>query len=418
MNPETEDLGGVASKVRKIVAAADCLRELARIFAGWFREWKIRSRSFAMGLSLSLVLLYLILVAQFRSFLDPVLILLAVPTGIIGVLLILRLTGTTLNVMSLMGLIMMVGIVVSNSILIVEFAHRLEETDAGARSGDLLLSHPAAPHSDDIAGDNHRPVSAGAEIWHWKRAVCAARARDHRRLARFCGADNLHCAGCLSAGLSASHRAACHSGSGGRAMRMPNRLILLSVVAALSCPVVAAQGVQKLDLKEAEALAIKNHPQIQAATELAHAAKAQVTEARSAYYPTVNGSITGADAENNSRITAGLNNPIIYERYANGLAVSQLITNFGRTHELSKSANLHAQAQRKNVVTSRADVLLGVDQAYFAALRSQAVLTVAQETVKERQLVPDQVTVLSKTKSSLGWMSALQTSPWPRRSFF
>ena len=91
-----------------------------------------------MGLSLSLLLLYLILVAQFRSFLDPVLILLAVPTGIIGVLLTLLLTGTTLNVMSLMGLIMMVGIVVSNSILIVEFAHRLEESGMSVR--DAIIS--------------------------------------------------------------------------------------------------------------------------------------------------------------------------------------------------------------------------------------------------------------------------------------
>jgi multidrug efflux pump subunit AcrB len=84
-------------------------------------------------LLLSLVLLYLILVAQFRSFLDPVLILLAVPTGVMGVLFTLLLTGTTLNVMSLMGIIMMVGIVVSNSILIVEFAHRLEEDGMSVR---------------------------------------------------------------------------------------------------------------------------------------------------------------------------------------------------------------------------------------------------------------------------------------------
>jgi len=84
-------------------------------------------KSFGLGLLLSLVLLYLILVAQFRSFVDPFLILLAVPTGAMGVLLTLVLTGTTLNVMSLMGIIMMVGIVVSNSILIVEFAHQLEK---------------------------------------------------------------------------------------------------------------------------------------------------------------------------------------------------------------------------------------------------------------------------------------------------
>src|SRR5260221_14734666 len=84
-------------------------------------------QSFGFGLVLSLLLVYLILVAQFRSFVDPFLILLAVPPGIAGVLLILTITGTTLNIMSLMGLVMMVGIVVSNSILIVEFTHRLVE---------------------------------------------------------------------------------------------------------------------------------------------------------------------------------------------------------------------------------------------------------------------------------------------------
>jgi len=75
--------------------------------------------SFALGLSLSVVLLYLILVAQFKSFVDPLLIMLAIPMGFIGVLIILPLTGTTLNVMSLMGILMLVGISASNSILIV-----------------------------------------------------------------------------------------------------------------------------------------------------------------------------------------------------------------------------------------------------------------------------------------------------------
>jgi multidrug efflux pump subunit AcrB len=76
---------------------------------------------------LSLALLYLILVAQFRSFSDPLLILLAVPLGLTGVLATLAGTGTSLNVMSLMGVVMMSGIVVSNSILIVDLAHRLRE---------------------------------------------------------------------------------------------------------------------------------------------------------------------------------------------------------------------------------------------------------------------------------------------------
>ena len=89
------------------------------------------STALLSGLSLSVVLLYLILVAQFKSFKDPFLIMLAIPMGFIGVLIILPLTGTTLNVMSLMGVLMLVGISASNSILIVEFAHRLEEQGKG-----------------------------------------------------------------------------------------------------------------------------------------------------------------------------------------------------------------------------------------------------------------------------------------------
>ena len=80
---------------------------------------------FSVGLTLSLILLYLVLVAQFRSFIDPAIILLALPPGIIGVLVTLVLTGTTMNVMSLMGVVMLAGIAMSNSILIVEFAHHL-----------------------------------------------------------------------------------------------------------------------------------------------------------------------------------------------------------------------------------------------------------------------------------------------------
>lgn len=128
VNPETEDLGGIASAVRKIVGRTKLPEGIRVNLSGMVQGMEASFRSFGLGLSLSLVLLYLILVAQFRSFLDPVLILLAVPTGIMGVLLTLLLSGTTLNVMSLMGVIMMVGIVVSNSILIVEFAHRLEES--------------------------------------------------------------------------------------------------------------------------------------------------------------------------------------------------------------------------------------------------------------------------------------------------
>jgi multidrug efflux pump subunit AcrB len=133
VSPSTEDLGRVATSVRGIIAKTKLPEGVRVNVRGMVEGMEASFRSFGLGLLLSLVLLYLILVAQFRSFLDPILILLAVPTGVMGVLFTLLLTGTTLNVMSLMGIIMMVGIVVSNSILIVEFAHRLEEDGMSVR---------------------------------------------------------------------------------------------------------------------------------------------------------------------------------------------------------------------------------------------------------------------------------------------
>jgi multidrug efflux pump subunit AcrB len=138
VSPATEDLGSVAGAVRRIVRNAQLPEGIRVNMRGMVQGMEASFRSFGFGLLLSLVLLYLILVAQFRSFLDPLLILLAVPTGVMGVLLTLLLTGTTLNVMSLMGVVMMVGIVVSNSILIVEFAHRLEEDGMSVR--DAIIS--------------------------------------------------------------------------------------------------------------------------------------------------------------------------------------------------------------------------------------------------------------------------------------
>ena len=183
-------------------------------------------------------------------------------------------------------------------------------------------------------------------------------------------------------------------------MRRPLLVLTGLFLAAISC---RAQAPQKLTLQEAEQLAIQNHPQIQAATQLASAAAAQVQEARSSYYPQAYGSLTGVEAENNSRIAAGgLNNPIIYNRFAEGLVVSQLVTDFGRTRELVKSSNLHAKAQQENVTATRADVLLRVSQAYFTVLRSQAVLQVAEQTVKSRQLVADQTGALQKSNLKSG----------------
>jgi hydrophobic/amphiphilic exporter-1 (mainly G- bacteria), HAE1 family len=123
--PSGEDLGAVLHGVNGILEGMHLPSGVRVNVRGSVQGMQASFSSFGLGLILSVALVYLILVAQFRSFIDPLLILLAVPTGLAGVLIILYVTGTTLNVMSLMGVVMMVGIVVSNSILIVEFTHRL-----------------------------------------------------------------------------------------------------------------------------------------------------------------------------------------------------------------------------------------------------------------------------------------------------
>jgi len=126
VTPASEDLGKVAGEVKEVLGGTKLPENVRVDLRGMVEGMNESFRSFAIGLSLSGILLYLILVAQFRSFKDPLLIMLAIPMGFIGVLVVLPLTGSTLNVMSLMGVLMLVGISASNSILIVEFAHRLE----------------------------------------------------------------------------------------------------------------------------------------------------------------------------------------------------------------------------------------------------------------------------------------------------
>ena len=164
-----------------------------------------------------------------------------------------------------------------------------------------------------------------------------------------------------------------------------------------------------LSLKEAEALALKNNPQISVARLTALASQQVTREVRSNLWPTATLNLTGVDSQDNSRITAGaLNNPIIYERAAAGVAVNQLITDFGRTTNLAASANFAAKAENQNAMATQEQILLAVDQAFYSALQAQAVLTVAQQTVSARQAVSDQVEALfnSKLRSQLDFSFA------------
>jgi len=159
----------------------------------------------------------------------------------------------------------------------------------------------------------------------------------------------------------------------------------------------------RLTLQDAEARALQNHPQLQATQFASAAAREVVREARSAYYPTLIGSVTGAEALDASRIAAGgLNNPIIFDRFAAGVSVGQLVTDFGRTRAIVRSSSLNADARAQDVDNARTVVLLEVDRAYFGVLRAQAVERVSQATVDSRRLALDQVTALAQSNLRSG----------------
>ena len=138
VTPRGEDLQRVTSAIRGILAKTNFPGNVRVNLRGMVEGMEASFKSFAFGFLISFLLLFLILTAQFKSFIDPFLIMLAIPMGFVGVLIILPLTGATLNVMSLMGVLMLVGIADSNSILIVDFAHNLEKQ--GLSPADAVIT--------------------------------------------------------------------------------------------------------------------------------------------------------------------------------------------------------------------------------------------------------------------------------------
>jgi hypothetical protein len=224
------------------------------------------------------------------------------------------------------------------------------------------------------------PMALGLEAGSEQYAPLAR--ASHRRRVRVC-----------VTGLVAMRSAL--AANAGAAAQMPS----LQLPAAQAPAGPAVSSGPRLTLADAERMAIAHNPNISVARLIA-LAQAQVTrEVRSAELPTVQGALTAAGAHENSRITAGLlNNPSVYDRAAGGLTVSQLITDFGRTHNLVRSAQSNAEAQLENERATELDITLTVDQAFYQALTSQAVLKVAEATVNQRQATVDQVGALSQAK--------------------
>jgi len=138
VSPSGEDLGHVAKAIASVIKKTPPPAGVRVQLHGMVQAMYSSFFSFGLGLCLAVVLLYLVLVPLFRSFIDPALILLAVPLGISGAFVALLLTRATLNVMSLMGLVMLVGIAVSNSILMVEYTR--QQMEQGAVLLDAVVS--------------------------------------------------------------------------------------------------------------------------------------------------------------------------------------------------------------------------------------------------------------------------------------
>lgn len=156
---------------------------------------------------------------------------------------------------------------------------------------------------------------------------------------------------------------------------------------------------KSLTLRQAELIALKNNPQITIGKLSALVARQYVRETRSALLPTAYLSLTGVDAEAGSRMTAGgINNPVLFPRAAGGAAISQLITDFGRTSNLLGSSELRAKAEDQNAAATTAQVTLAVDQAFYNSLETQALVTVAQRTVDARQTLVDKIQALANAK--------------------
>jgi multidrug efflux pump subunit AcrB len=195
------DLGGASEAVQHVVDETQVPDGFSATLGGQTLEQKKAFQGLIFAAIMALALVYMVLASQFKSLIDPLVIMFSVPLGISGVFIMLYLTGTKLSVNSFMGIIMMVGIVVSNGVLLVDFANVLR-----GRGKDLWprqpsgWPNPAAPHLDDHHRNRHRSRSHGA--WHRRgqRNQPAARSRGHRRSDGF---DLLH----LVPGAGALHAA-------------------------------------------------------------------------------------------------------------------------------------------------------------------------------------------------------------------
>lgn len=172
-----------------------------------------------------------------------------------------------------------------------------------------------------------------------------------------------------------------------------------STPSAQTVPTATTSHGRELTIKEAESIGLKNNPQITVGKLQALEAGQFVREVKSALMPQASLNLTGVGADNGSRLAAGyLTNGRMFDRAAGGATVSQLITDFGRTLNLLSSSRYQEKAADQNAVATVQQIVLAVDQSFYNTLETKALLRVAEDTVKARQLYADQIQALTTAK--------------------
>lgn len=173
----------------------------------------------------------------------------------------------------------------------------------------------------------------------------------------------------------------------------------LLTLLAISTALFAQTATLKLTLEEARELALRNHPNLQALSYQAQAAEQIPGQLRSALAPQLSSSSVASAADANTRMAiSGLNSPLLFSRAATGLQLSQNLYDFNRTNLQAEAAGLRASGQRQAIRTGRLEVLMAVDRAFYMTLRSRQLVLVAEQTVKARQLIVDQVEALAQSQ--------------------
>jgi outer membrane protein len=181
-------------------------------------------------------------------------------------------------------------------------------------------------------------------------------------------------------------------------------MIARALLALALLPMGQAWAQDQLTLAAAEETALRNHPRIASAERAAEMARAGVTEARAPLAPQISGNFTSVGAEHSSTVAAGaIQTSSLYSRMAAGVAVSQLVTDFGRTAYLTRAAALRADSQAQTAGNTKAEIRLQVDEAYYRSLGADEVLRVAQAVLENRRLMLRQVQALARSslKSTL-----------------